>query len=252
MTRALRPWRRGSPGQSYGWLPAAALLLCLPLLVACSSNEKESKQVNGCGVERWPVKTLADSDAARIELTPVASSVKDLRALPAPKDLPQAGRVAPTELTVFTIQARLVEFKREDDRDVHVVVASLDNPAETMIVEFVDPACTEVQNDQLRGEMTAARQQLQEMCGGIKTKFTACPITVEIRGVGFFDFIHGQTGVAPNGIELHPVLSIENAETAVELRGVELLLQPVLVPADRPQSRPRGEGHGVGQAVRLV
>jgi hypothetical protein len=26
--------------------------------------------------------------------------------------------------------------------------------------------------------------------------------------VGFFDFLHGQNGVAPNGFELHPVLSI--------------------------------------------
>jgi hypothetical protein len=29
-----------------------------------------------------------------------------------------------------------------------------------------------------------------------------------IVGVGFFDVIHGQRGVAPNGIELHPVLGI--------------------------------------------
>jgi hypothetical protein len=27
------------------------------------------------------------------------------------------------------------------------------------------------------------------------------------RGVGFFDYLHGQSGVAPNGIELHPLLS---------------------------------------------
>jgi len=26
------------------------------------------------------------------------------------------------------------------------------------------------------------------------------------RGVAFFDFPHGQTGVAPNAIELHPIL----------------------------------------------
>jgi hypothetical protein len=32
---------------------------------------------------------------------------------------------------------------------------------------------------------------------------------VRMIGVGFFDRLHGQTGVAPNGIELHPVLSIE-------------------------------------------
>jgi hypothetical protein len=30
-----------------------------------------------------------------------------------------------------------------------------------------------------------------------------------VTGVGFFDRIHGQTGVAPNGIELHPVLDIQ-------------------------------------------
>jgi hypothetical protein len=28
-----------------------------------------------------------------------------------------------------------------------------------------------------------------------------------VTGVAFFDFNHGQTGVAPNAIELHPVLA---------------------------------------------
>jgi hypothetical protein len=27
-----------------------------------------------------------------------------------------------------------------------------------------------------------------------------------ITGVGFFDFYHGQRGVAPNDIELHPLI----------------------------------------------
>ncbi len=30
-----------------------------------------------------------------------------------------------------------------------------------------------------------------------------------VTGVGFFDFLHGQSGVAPNGIELHAVLDIQ-------------------------------------------
>jgi hypothetical protein len=39
---------------------------------------------------------------------------------------------------------------------------------------------------------------------------TAVPATpARITGVGFFDRMHGQTGVAPNVIELHPVLKIE-------------------------------------------
>jgi len=33
------------------------------------------------------------------------------------------------------------------------------------------------------------------------------PLTV--TGVAFFDVLHGQEGVAPNGIELHPILMID-------------------------------------------
>ena len=32
--------------------------------------------------------------------------------------------------------------------------------------------------------------------------------TVRVRGVGFYDFAHGQTGRSQSCIELHPVLSI--------------------------------------------
>src|SRR2546428_9793797 len=34
------------------------------------------------------------------------------------------------------------------------------------------------------------------------------PIPILVQGVGFFDVLHGQTGAAPNGIELHPVTDI--------------------------------------------
>jgi hypothetical protein len=44
--------------------------------------------------------------------------------------------------------------------------------------------------------MTAARSAAR-VCGRAR-----------VTGVAFFDFLHGQTGVAPNGIELHPVLSV--------------------------------------------
>lgn len=33
---------------------------------------------------------------------------------------------------------------------------------------------------------------------------------VTLTGVGFFDVPHGQTGVAPNAAELHPVISIKD------------------------------------------
>jgi hypothetical protein len=30
---------------------------------------------------------------------------------------------------------------------------------------------------------------------------------IPVTGVVFFDFFHGQTGVAPDAIELHPILA---------------------------------------------
>jgi hypothetical protein len=35
-----------------------------------------------------------------------------------------------------------------------------------------------------------------------------------LSGVGFFDRPHGRTGVAPNGIEMHPVLAFTKAHDA--------------------------------------
>src|SRR5260370_1246977 len=45
-------------------------------------------------------------------------------------------------------------------------------------------------------------------CGVERWSVKTANIPVQIKGVGFFDFLHGQTGVAPNGIELHPLLDI--------------------------------------------
>jgi len=41
-------------------------------------------------------------------------------------------------------------------------------------------------------------------------KTQVSPTRARLTGVGFFDKVHGQTGVSQfNGIELHPVLKIE-------------------------------------------
>ena len=38
------------------------------------------------------------------------------------------------------------------------------------------------------------------------SRFTDLKGRATVTGVGCFDIPHGQTGIAPNGIELHPVL----------------------------------------------
>jgi endonuclease YncB( thermonuclease family) len=142
-----------------------------------------------------------------VNFTPVSTTVSQLRALPAPGSLPQSSRIAPTELTTFAVTANVVKFKLEDDRDIHVVIADLSDPAQTMIVEFPDAvncASTSAQ----AGEMQAARGALIAAYGTPSaSSFRSISGTATFTGVGFFDFKHGQTGVAPNAIELHPVLS---------------------------------------------
>jgi len=160
-----------------------------------------------CGTERWPVKTLSDGDAASVNFTSVQSSVAELRSLTAPTSLPQASRIAPTEEEVFTITAQPVEFKLEDDMDVHLVVADLTNPSATMITEFPDAdRCSGAVDSMHASEMRSARAALIAAFGRPTHQFQRISGSATITGVGFFDALHGQTGVAPNGIELHPVL----------------------------------------------
>jgi hypothetical protein len=57
---------------------------------------------------------------------------------------------------------------------------------------------------------------------------------VQIAGVGFFDFKHGQSGVAPNAIELHPVLRFSV--------GAGSSAPPPAPPVNKPQPTVRPSG----------
>jgi len=192
-----------------------------------------------CGTERWAVKTLSDSAAARVNFSPVSATVTDLRALPAPGALPPASRIAPTELTTFSVTATVVEFKVEDDRDIHLVIADPNDAAATMIVEFPDAVdCSGAVSSAHRANMEAARQRLINLFGQpSSSRFTSITGTITLAGVGFFDFKHGQTGVAPNAIELHPVLSVASGTSAPP---PDTSAPPPLPPDNAPPSSASG------------
>ena len=65
-----------------------------------------------CGKERWSVKTGIDSGASAVGLTsPQPAKIADLILLPPPNPLPTDSRFAPTESTVFVVDATLTDFK---------------------------------------------------------------------------------------------------------------------------------------------
>lgn len=152
------------------------------------------------------MKTGSDADAPAVDLqATTATTMADLSALPAPASYPGSNRVAPTETTVFSVSARLTGFKLEDDGDIHLILT--DPAAATMISEIPDAACVASTSPFLTA-IGQARAYFTSRYTPSTSSFTTVNVAVKVRGVGFFDVLHGQDGVAPNGIELHPALSI--------------------------------------------
>jgi hypothetical protein len=105
------------------------------------------------------------------------------------------------------VSVRLLAFKAEADSDVHLVIADPRHASRTMIAEFPAAGCAPRASASARRRMRAARAALITACGEPSSgHFTDLSGTASITGVAFYDVLHGQNGVAPNGIELHPVL----------------------------------------------
>ncbi len=160
-----------------------------------------------CGVERWGVKTLSDSRVSRVHFRPKGTTVTALRSKRSPGVGRSDPRIKGVETTTYRVEAELVEAKREDDRDIHLVIAAPNHPGQTMIVEFPDVRCKGAKQSKKREAMRKARAAFERACGTAPAgSFRRLTGTATITGVGFFDVKHGQRGIAPNGIELHPIL----------------------------------------------
>ena len=170
-------------------------------------NGDDQEPLSGsCGVERWSVKTGTDADVGLINLqSPTQTTIASLVSLPASATLPSNNRIQPTETTVFQLQATLIEYKLEADSDYHLILS--DGSGHTMISEMASPSCVGSSSRLLSG-IENARSEFDARYTPTDS-FQTANVPVTITGVGFFDFFHSQTGVAPNAIELHPVLDIQ-------------------------------------------
>jgi uncharacterized membrane protein len=180
-------------------LRRSRLLLAVLLLVVPTSLFAQ------CGVERWSVKTGTDADVGLVNLnSPTNTTISAMRAFSAPSPIPANNRVSPAETTEWVINATLTQFKLESDSDYHLILQ--DASGLTMIVEIPSPTCVGAGSPFFAGIQNARSEFNARFTA--TTSFQSANIPVQIKGVGMFDFLHGQTGVAPNGIELHPVLDV--------------------------------------------
>src|SRR5258708_128861 len=105
--------------------------------------------------------------------------------------------------------ATMAFFKLEADADYHIVVQ--DENGNTMVTEIPCPCCVAGGSPFAAG-IANARQEFDARFTAT-TFFTPVTVPVQITGVGFFDFIHGQTGLGPDGIVLHSILDIKFLNT---------------------------------------
>jgi hypothetical protein len=198
-----------------GLVLIAAAGVSFGLIIATTQPRKETKTVTGltrgvesengpgrCGVERWAVKTMTDEDAGKVILKPKSSSVYKLVGLTAPRS-PKAR--TKLERQTFKVQVNFIAFKREADSDIHLAVVDPKHQDASMILEFPAPYCDE--NSPVKLLIDAARDSFIQACGTATTSWQRRSGSAIVTGVLFFDRVHGQLGVASNGVELHPVLS---------------------------------------------
>jgi hypothetical protein len=159
------------------------------MMFAAGASKNAQATVHGtthslCGVERWTVKTLQD----RPRLLPLRTvPLRYLVTRPAPGYLPSTR--LPFERHIYRVIAAVTLIRHEDDDDFHLV---LRDHGQTMIAETPALGCTTRATPLRRRQMQRARNAVR-LCA-----------RAAVTGVAFFDFDHGQTGVAPNAIELHP------------------------------------------------
>jgi len=184
-----------------------------------------------CGKERWSVKTGTDAGANQVDLSiSQRAKIADLVALTPPSPLPTDTRFAPTENTVFVVDATLTDFKVETgstgDSDYHLVLE--DDQGNTMVAEIPSPSCVGAASP-FANQIAKARSEFDAQFTATSS-FQTANVPVRVTGVGFFDFFHNQHGAAPNVIELHPVLDIQfnpapaDGDFSVSLSSATMLL----------------------------
>jgi hypothetical protein len=191
-------------------------------LAATAAGTQTSAMLAAAGHERWSVKTGSDPDAQGLTgQSPTATTIAQLTALPVPAVLPPDGRSDGAEKTVWQLDATLQGYEGEADGDFHMVLA--DGQGNTMIGEIPNPADI-TSPSYFAAQITSARTAFDNQFQIVEnisqptvpagpqatlgSSFRDVSVPVTVTGLGFFDFAHGQRGVAPNAIELHPVISI--------------------------------------------
>src|ERR1700758_4970373 len=194
------------------------LLLLLSTSLASAQNnsrekeedeEGEVEQTMCGGTERWSVKVLVDPAVNTINFTPISTNVASLVNIVTPTPSTTMPRYAGVEDKTYKVVCHITIKKVETDNDYHLVLSDGTN---TLIGEIPDPTCSAASSSAYVNDYIAARNFIDShiASGNVSSVNIG---NVEVYGVAFVDPPHGQTGAAPNNLEIHPILGIQFAGT---------------------------------------
>ena len=173
--------------------------LALLLAAGCRTVDRGLEKAHlPCGLYRWPVKTLADSNAGDIHWTPIDTTLARLTQLPRPEERRRSRR-STYELYVYRVRAVLAAVHLQVDQDIHLLLRDPDDAGVRLIAEIPSPLCAS--GNAKEADYAAARKI------AISIRKRKKPVLVEVTGVGFFDALR-KRGSSHNGFELHPVVRL--------------------------------------------
>lgn len=200
-----------------GFLSYCAILTLTASLCSAQTEAppKVDKPTIKPGRDRWEIKTAADRESREIDPKPEKSTVEKLLAIPRPVDYPldgsnpffQSHRARPAEMTVFSVEADVIDCRLMPDGDYRVTIRGASG--KTMVLEmpkpdpeFVDPT------SKFAPDIKAAREQFDKKFKP-ETKAAAINGHARISGIGFFGRTYNGRKAEGNLIQLHPVLKIQ-------------------------------------------
>src|SRR4030095_1922908 len=181
-------------------------LLYTLLFAAAAENIGGKDSDNKCGgEERWNVKVVTDPNADKARSGFEETTIADLIKIDTKKPENKYGEDKPRmEIETHLYKIRhcfITDVLRENDNDLHLVIE--DGAGNHMIAEIPDPKCSEAQKSDWIGNFEEARNTLVQFSNNYRH------FMFSITGFLFVDKKHGQTGRAPNNVELHPIIEIK-------------------------------------------
>ena len=196
----------------------SSMLFLGTLALFFSVSVVDSHAQEECGVERWAVKTLSDSDTSLVRFDSAeTTTVSELARLPKLKVGHSTARL-PEERVVYRVTGVVTHYKKEEDRDLHLVLKALDTDS-TIVIEVPDPSCPEVVPTSRAAAYANIMQWVKDSIGNPTTKFKGANKLVTVTGVRYADFWHNQRGMAHNCLELHPILTIQSAPVSLSVQS---------------------------------